>query len=55
MREPIEGDYRVIGEKPKREPVFHLPNLIVFVLTIAFAVGVNWTFWRIVEALGYQR
>lgn len=54
MREPIEGEYRVIGEPPKREPVFHMRNLIVFVLSLAFAIGVNLGLRQIIAWLGYS-
>lgn len=42
MREPIEGDYRVIGEKPPHEPIVKSrPALFWFLAFFVIAVAVR--------------
>lgn len=53
MREPIEGDYRVIGEPPRREPIIFWPAFFRFFGGIAAMLAIGWVLRRGVELLGY--
>ena len=54
MKEPIEGHFRVLGDERRKEPVFHMPNLLRFVGGIAAAMAISWCLRWLVKALfGY--
>ena len=54
MRDPIEGHFRVLGDETRKEPIFHMPNLLRFVGGIAAAMAIGWGLRWLVKALfGY--
>lgn len=51
MRDPIEGHFRVLGDETRKEPIFHMPNLLRFVGGIAAAMAIGWCLRWLVKAL----